>query len=287
MNASYLFSSLFLIFFFISCQEKKNNVELTDFTKELISLYVNDPDNIEDKKGKDEIVIVYNTDTLYYYISVFANDSKSYKYCQEDFVGQTLHLGYLIRIYGNESSIFYFVKNKIKSQKPCEKEFVEYDPSVWQVSLHRDMSFCKFKTYKVTNDSDINIIQGLVEKYFNVLDTTHKTHENEVFQWYEIEESPKFPLGEDSLRQIISSNFKVKRDDIQGKIPITVEILVDKNGISTLNGIVKSSNDIELDKEALRIAEIICQYKFIPASHRGENVNATFPIMFLRNDILH
>src|SRR5690606_35121963 len=144
--------------FFISCQGKNNNVELTEFSKELISLYINDPDNLEAKNGKDEIIIVNSTDTSYYYISVFSNDYKSYKYCQEDFVGQTLYLGHLITIYGNDSSIFYFVKNKSKSQMPCKDDLIEYDPSVWQVSLHKDMSFCKMKTYKVTHDANINVI---------------------------------------------------------------------------------------------------------------------------------
>ena len=39
------------------------------------------------------------------------------------------------------------------------------------------------------------------------------------------------------------------------------------------------------DEEALKVAKIICQYKFIPATHRGETVETIFPIMFLDNDV--
>ncbi|MPN26169.1 hypothetical protein SDC9_173593 [bioreactor metagenome] len=73
---------------------------------------------------------------------------------------------------------------------------------------------------------------------------------------------------------------------MQGKVPVVVSILIDKNGKATLNNISKSSNDTEIDNEALRVAKIICQYEFVPASHRGEKVNALFPVVFLRNDIV-
>jgi len=92
-------------------------------------------------------------------------------------------------------------------------------------------------------------------------------------------------LGEDSLRQIISSNFKIHKEGSFGKVPIVVNVIVDKKGKATLDGIVKSSNDTELNNKAIRVARIICQYDFIPASHRGETVKAAYPIVFLKRDI--
>jgi hypothetical protein len=268
----------------MSCQAKKenSNIMLTDFTKELISLYINDVENLNAKNRKDEIIIFSVTDSSYYYLSIFANNSKEYKFCREDFVGQTLHLGHLIRVFGNESTIFYSVKEKIKPQKRCDDNFTEYDPTVWQVCFYKDKSFCKMKTYKVTADEDISTIQSLAEKYFSVSDTKG----NEVYQSHEVENSPKFALGEDTLRQIISSNFKIKRGNVESKIPVVVDILIDRNGKATLKGIKKSSNDTEIDSEALRVAEIVCQYEFVPASHREEKVNSIFPVVILRNDIV-
>jgi len=274
----------------MSCQAKKDNdnVSLTDFTKELISMYINDL-NIEAKDRKDEIIIVSVTDTLYYYLSVFSNDKKVYKYCSNDFVGQTYYLGHLIRVFGGESSIFYSVKEKIEEQEQCDDSYIgiNYDPDVWQVYIHKeDLSFCKMRTYKVNIYEDISAIQSLAEKYFNVSDTIQEKCINAVFQSGDIENRPKFSLGEKSMRNIISSNFKVKRDNIDSKVPVIVDIIVDKNGKATLKGISRSSNDIELDNEALRVAEIICQYEFIPASHRGHKVSATSAIVFLQSDIV-
>ena len=269
----------------MSCQAKKerSDVVLTDFTKELIYTYINDLDNFEAKNRNDEIVIISVTDSSHYYLSVFANDSKSYTFCRENFVGQTLHLGHLIRVFGDESSIFYSVKEQIK-KKRCNYNFTEYDPNVWQVCFYKNKSFCKMKTYKVIGDEDISAIQSLAQKYFGTSNVALEY--DDVYRDTEVEVAPKFPLGEDSLRYIISSNFKIKQEDIQSKIPIVVDILIDKNGKASLNGIIKSSNDMEIDNEALRVAEIICQYEFIPASHRGEKVNVIYPIIFFRHDIV-
>jgi hypothetical protein len=268
----------------MSCQAKKenSNVLLTDFTTELISMYINDIDNLEAKNRNDDIIIISVTDTLHYYLSVFANNSKEYRFCRDDFVGQTLHLGHLIKVFGDESSAFYSVKENNKLQKQYNDNFTEYDPSIWQVCLYKDQSFCKMRTYRVTANEDITAIQSLAEKYFKVSETI----ENDVYQPHEVENNPKFLLGEDTLRHIISSNFRIHKKGNFGKIPIVVGIVVDKNGKATLSGIIKSSNDTALDDEAVRVIEIICQYDFIPALHRGEKVNVIYPVVFLIDDIV-
>ncbi len=274
--------------YFMACQteKKSNNVVLTDFTKELIVQYINNVENLNAKRRKDEIIIISVADTSYYFLSVFANNSKEYKYCREDFIGQTLWSGHLIRVFGNENSMFYSIRDKMKVQKQCNENYAEYNPNVWQICFYKDKSFCKMKTYKTTVNEDISAIQRLAEKHFGVSEAVKGGYENEVFQSHEVENSPQFLLGENILRQIISSNFKMKKDNVQGKIPIIIAIIVDRNGKANLKGIIKSSNDIELDNEALRVAKIVCQYEFTPALHRGEKVNAIFPIMFLQSDIV-
>lgn len=282
MKTSRMVNIIFLICCFMSCQAKKENVSLTGFTKELISMYINDLDNLEAKNRNDEIIIISIADTLHYYLSVFSNDSKSYTFCREDFIGQTVYLGHLVRIFGDESSMFYSVNEKIEKQERCKDNYTEYDPNVWQICFYKDKSFNKMRTYKTTLSEDISNIQNLAEKYF----TVSQTIGNEVYQSYEVENEPKFVLGEDSLRQIISSNFKIHKEGSFGKVPLVVNIIVDKKGKATLERIVKSSNDIELDNEAIRVTKIICQYDFIPASHRGETVKTVYPVVFLKNDIV-
>ena len=250
--------SFIFITWFISCSGNRDIV-LTDFTKELISIYLNDSEHIQAQKRKDEIILISTTDSLYYTLLIFSNNSKSYKYETFDFVGRTIYMGHSIKAFGDKIPIFYSGNNFVK-----------------------DSSFCKMRTYKTTPSENIADIENLAKKYFKI----SRPSTNEIYQLYEVETEPQFILGNDSLRQIITSNFKrVKRAPMQGKIPVVVDVLIDKHGIAKLIGIRKSSGDTVIDEEALKVAKIICQYKFIPATHRGETVETIFPIMFLDNDV--
>lgn len=273
--------SFIFITWFISCSGNRDIV-LTDFTKELISIYLNDSEHIQAQKRKDEIILISTTDSLYYTLLIFSNNSKSYKYETFDFVGRTIYMGHSIKAFGDKIPIFYSGNNFVKQKRQDIPNMKEYDPSVWQVSFYKDSSFCKMRTYKTTPSENIADIENLAKKYFKI----SRPSTNEIYQLYEVETEPQFILGNDSLRQIITSNFKrVKRAPMQGKIPVVVDVLIDKHGIAKLIGIRKSSGDTVIDEEALKVAKIICQYKFIPATHRGETVETIFPIMFLDNDV--
>lgn len=273
--------SFIFITWFISCSGNRDIV-LTDFTKELISIYLNDSEHIQAQKRKDEIILISTTDSLYYTLLIFSNNSKSYKYETFDFVGRTIYMGHSIKAFGDKIPIIYSGNNFVKQKRQDIPNMKEYDPSVWQVSFYKDSSFCKMRTYKTTPSENIADIENLAKKYFKI----SRPSTNEIYQLYEVETEPQFILGNDSLRQIITSNFKrVKRAPMQGKIPVVVDVLIDKHGIAKLIGIRKSSGDTVIDEEALKVAKIICQYKFIPATHRGETVETIFPIMFLDNDV--
>ena len=273
--------SFIFITWFISCSGNRDIV-LTDFTKELISIYLNDSEHIQAQKRKDEIILISTTDSLYYTLLIFSNNSKSYKYETFDFVGRTIYMGHSIKAFGDKIPIFYSGNNFVKQKRQDIPNMKEYDPSVWQVSFYKDSSFCKMRTYKTTPSENIADIENLAKKYFKI----SRPSTNEIYQLYEVETEPQFILGNDSLRQIITSNFKrVKRAPMQGKIPVVVDVLIDKHGIAKLIGIRKSSGDTVIDEEALKVAKIICQHKFIPATHRGETVETIFPIMFLDNDV--
>ena len=273
--------SFIFITWFISCSGSRDIV-LTDFTKELISIYLNDSEHIQAQKRKDEIILISTTDSLYYTLLIFSNNSKSYKYETFDFVGRTIYMGHSIKAFGDKIPIFYSGNNFVKQKRQDIPNMKEYDPSVWQVSFYKDSSFCKMRTYKTTPSENIADIENLAKKYFKI----SRPSTNEIYRLYEVETEPQFILGNDSLRQIITSNFKrVKRAPMQGKIPVVVDVLIDKHGIAKLIGIRKSSGDTVIDEEALKVAKIICQYKFIPATHRGETVETIFPIMFLDNDV--
>ena len=140
-------------------------------------------------------------------------------------------MGHSIKAFGDKIPIFYSGNNFVKQKRQDIPNMKEYDPSVWQVSFYKDSSFCKMRTYKTTPSENIADIENLAKKYFKI----SRPSTNEIYQLYEVETEPQFILGNDSLRQIITSNFKrVKRAPMQGKIPVVVDVLIDKHGICLL-----------------------------------------------------
>lgn len=282
MRIKYFFIT-FALFTFVSCQtQQEKNIELKEFTKHLIELYINDIENLNAKRRKDEIILISNTDSLYFYLDIFSNNTGEYEFDRDDYIGRTMYLGHLVRIFGDNNRIFYSAnKNPVRHSR-ISRNKIEYDPNIWTVCFYRDTTFCKAKTNKGTPSEDISEIEKLSEKYFNV----SSVEQNELFQFYEVENSPKFSQGEDYMRKLIHSNFSVHKKGEYDNIPLVVNLIVDKNGNATVKGIMKSSHDAELDLEAIRVSEIICQYDFIPASHRGEKVNVIYPIVFFKGDIM-
>ena len=154
----------------LACQSPKDldNVELTDFTKDLISLYVNDVENECRSDGTDEIILISETDSSCFSLFVFSNHTDEYEYCDDTFLGQTNYMGYTVKVHGDENPLFYNVSGNQKKHKRCKPKYIEYDPLVWSVCLNKkDLSIRKRDTYKILQyHDDISDIQNLVASYF-------------------------------------------------------------------------------------------------------------------------
>ena len=180
-----ILSAVFIICSFTSCKTNNinnmdnmnNNIVLTDFTKELISLFINEPGDYYQSKANDkkyEIIISTRTDSLNYYLSINYHNSKAYEYCDNNLVGDTSYLEQRVKVHGDKESIFYSVIDDIKYQKPCKIPItmIEYNPPTWTICLNKDLSFNKMKSEKVTLVGDKSSLQSLVEKHFKVSDAT-------------------------------------------------------------------------------------------------------------------
>lgn len=281
--------SAILFFVVISCNSGKNhNAILTDFTKELITMYLDDSTNNDARELKDDIILSYTSDSTFYYLSIYSTEHNSKHICKSEMIGSTFFEGHSILIFGEKESIFFKILKGVNEKSKKRQELVMdiFDPNVWEICLYKDSSICKTKTVKLTIEEDITPIQKLVEKHFNMVNSKFRIDSNEIYQLGYVEHEPKFLYGEDSLRQIISSNFRVKKNKDFGKVAVVVNIVVDKKGKATLRGISLSSNDVDVDNEALRVSDKICKYEFIPASHRNEKVNCIYAITFLKNDVI-
>lgn len=153
--------------------DKTNNIELSDFTKELITLYLNDSLVISYNEDCDEVNLICETDSLYYYLFLYMDKSQIYKrICYECFVGNNPYLGKTyynnlsIRVFGEELPMFFSTFSKAPDQGRCRTEYWEYDPIEWTIVFDRDSSLCLDKTMLFLEETDISPVVELAEKHF-------------------------------------------------------------------------------------------------------------------------
>lgn len=97
-----------------------------------------------------------------------------------------------------------------------------------------------------------------------------------------LEQMPEFPGGQNALFKFLSENVKypviAQEKGIQGRV--IVSFTINKDGSIVDVEIAKSSGDISLDKEAMRVARDMP--KWIPGRSHGEfvRVKYTVPINF-------
>ena len=258
------------------------NIYLTEFTKDLVSLYVKD-NCINNNGGKEEIIIICSSDTLYYCLSIFSNNPNDYEFNTYNYRGKTFWNSFTIKVFGEDNVMFYSQKKENICVSSCDWIIEEYDPTVWEIYFKRDKSFCEMKTRKETVEKDISDIRDLAKKYFRI----NSDNPNELYEVGEVEQEPEFIFGNDSIQGIIRMNFKqIERDNLPS-IVVVVNTIVDENGNAFVDGIAKSSDNENIDNEAIRVANIVCSTKFLPAKHRGKPVKALFPIVFTKNNLRH
>lgn len=105
MKTNKVFSIVIMLCCFVSCQMNNNNVILSAFTMDFISLYLNNDENQNIDKRKNEIILIGTVDTSSYYLTIFANNPKEYVFCREDYLGQTMYSGVLVRVYGDKNNM--------------------------------------------------------------------------------------------------------------------------------------------------------------------------------------
>lgn len=161
----YIFG-IVLFFCMVACQSSVDNIELTEFTKEFVYSYMDKEQSTFTSWRADEIIMESFIDDSLYYLHIFANNSWSYDFCTDNYLGQTTFMNYPVKIYGDENELFFLVNKKIKRKKPCDPDYAEFDPVVWYICLNKDTTLCIQETLRSNPDEDISIIQSLVDKCF-------------------------------------------------------------------------------------------------------------------------
>ena len=103
-----------------------------------------------------------------------------------------------------------------------------------------------------------------------------------VYDFQKVDKQPKFPGGITSLQGYINRSLKYpqisRENNSQGRV--IVRFIIDSNGIVISPQVVRSSGDLYLDMEAIRVIESMPKWK--PGKHKGKPVRVyfTMPIVF-------
>ena len=170
-------------FLLLSCgrgwyPDNTNNLELTDFTKELIATYLADSliTDCSQRNNWDENTLICEMIDSSYNVCLWAEESTLYKRrCYESFVGSVPYLGktyymnHSIRVFGEELGFVLSVNGPARQQGRCKTEYWEFDPLEWIICLNSDTTFCREKTILFLKDKDLSAVEHLVNKYFGSL----------------------------------------------------------------------------------------------------------------------
>lgn len=103
-----------------------------------------------------------------------------------------------------------------------------------------------------------------------------------VYDFQKVDKQPKFPGGMTSLQGYINRSLKYpqisRENNSQGRV--IVRFIIDSNGVVISPQVVRSSGDLYLDMEAIRVIESMPKWK--PGKHKGKPVRVffTLPVVF-------
>lgn len=232
--------------------------KLSPLTKEVVKLLVEDAD--EQRIASGDVYLSAWTDSSHYYLNaqLIRDNSKV-----SPSKGRP-HVKYLTS-QGNP----FFKANR------CSPAPNQDDLKHVQICLNKDKSFCPMFSYYTSPTEDISQIIKIIERH-KIKSKVSKADLNYIYPAYFVESPPEFKLGRDSLQAIIQKNLgsvaKFHRK-------VVINLIIDQRGYAEIDGIEVGSGDIDVDRKALSIAEMIAKNEFIPAKHRGFEVRSYYSLV--------
>ena len=118
----------------------------------------------------------------------------------------------------------------------------------------------------------------------NELDTTSSSKlqsEDEELTFVVVEKMPEFPGGSQAMMKYIGENIKypalAQKNNIQGRV--VCQFVIDKDGSVTEVEVVRTSGDLSLDAEAVRV--VSSMPKWAPGIQRGKAVRVKYTTLLI------
>mgnify|MGYP002563779458 CR=1 FL=1 len=143
------------------------------------------------------------------------------------------------------------------------------------------LKLCQTLDIKVSNEEDMLSDDDIImlDNEIANMDEEEEVEEQQIFQV--VEEMPEFPGGMAECLKFLAKNIKyptiAQENGVQGRV--IVQFVVNQDG-SIVDPVVVRSVDPYLDKEALRVIQMMPKWK--PGKQRGKAVRVkyTVPVTF-------
>lgn len=263
-------------FFFVSFDAYNKDIRLTRFTKDLISLYI---DQTMESTGHGNIVIDCIEDSIHYYVRLFED---SYINIKQYINNPLLYKGHNVILSGASLPILFSKHITDKFSLSIEEHEINYDPIIWQVAFHKDYTLCKMFTYKSNPEDDISDIIKLAKKSLNgseiiPYDTDY------IYDNIQVDHPARFAAGDEELYEKIKSQIHFKDEYTGPNVPVIINMVINQDGDASILGFFKESKNPTINRQSMEAAKVISNYKFIPATHRGERVQVFLPLYFVKS----
>ena len=160
------------------------------------------------------------------------------------------------------------------------------DCPLWKI-VFTDSCFNRYLTRKTLIEEDISDIESIMCE-LKVKFVEEDWTDGKVFSALEVDHPPHFSGEADLVDKIIKDSFMVA-DSIDlanlDRIPFVIELLIGPDGNARVVGILKKTDSERYNFMAIEAVEKICEYPFIPATHRGKAVACRYAIPISRRTL--
>ncbi len=271
---------------FMNCNLNNKNIEVSNFVKKYIHLYINDDLNAYLSPNNYIIKVIIEDNKRGYYIRIIGYEKALLTPSDSLYFGCYVFDKYDVLFYGNQYSEFAIgeckckdINKKLRFNKNEEVSNIDYDPVEFRISLLKNLEFDKMHSFKgninMKVDDFANIVNEFLEKKYSIVVDSGK---DEIYS--NVQQTAHFETGVDSLLSIIYRNPLFKKVTALNftNPKVIIRFIVTKEGDVKEPIIIRGSGNEEIDKV---IMDIIKNFpKFQPAKHRNEIVNSylTIPI---------
>lgn len=269
---------LFVSLLLSGCSMAEGDVVLTPFSQAVIQsysrnycqLYMKDPDVL--------FINVYD-DQEYSYLYVWGDqkaDKEEYPFTIDHYLGYTRVNKRPIFVSGPLHSFFY--KAKRYQTSPFNGYPCEYDPFEWRIAIRKnDTTYCLMKSNSNSPYVKNEVVDSVALKFYGPSIMTGE-------EVYTDSDLSPFGVAHPTLsyeerQQLIKTKYCFD-DPLPLNKRIIINLLVDKNGYASIHDVEEKSGIKRFDKEAIRMSNEICGYRFTPAQIRNQNVNSIYSLYF-------